>query len=426
MKGTTSICFSCARFVGITATSERATCEAFPDGIPDLIAYGAYDHRNRHPDDNGLTHLLDPERADDLATYEEYLTSPFGPPARVVKHLAGQHNQQSHGNRGGFRSGTRTFAPHSDLASSPDLDADTLPDAYLAAMDKRAAKLGIGEDDLVRRLDAHLDRADPALIASAQSWYGDVHDAASTIADRYDIPVETVAGAIAAMSPAREFSKNLRDAHDLIALHEANEPFVVSQEAYDAYEAARARFPVRPHAPAPGTVVYPRTLDATRLVALHPVITARMANSTGFDGVIRAASILKGADPATILGGAKVRSFYSNIMNPHGNRVTIDTWMYRAMTPPRTIFTIGKVTGTLRELEAAGKRTQDLFQGVPSGHGVGKNVGLYPMFADAVRRVARRHNMTPAALQAVVWEQARIEAGYRPTDLESLLDRAGL
>ncbi len=41
-----SLCHLCARFVpGVEDPEDKVRCAAFPDGIPDEIAYGSFDHR---------------------------------------------------------------------------------------------------------------------------------------------------------------------------------------------------------------------------------------------------------------------------------------------------------------------------------------------------------------------------------------------
>lgn len=49
----------CRHFLGIdqpdgTEATERVVCTAFPDGIPDEIAYGTNKHLRSFPGDNGI------------------------------------------------------------------------------------------------------------------------------------------------------------------------------------------------------------------------------------------------------------------------------------------------------------------------------------------------------------------------------------
>lgn len=54
-------CFkrSCIHYIGViqpdgTEESEVVTCKAFPEGIPDEIAYGNNKHLKPYPGDNGI------------------------------------------------------------------------------------------------------------------------------------------------------------------------------------------------------------------------------------------------------------------------------------------------------------------------------------------------------------------------------------
>jgi hypothetical protein len=48
----------CKHFIGVKndgdETTERVVCAAFPDGIPDEIAYGENDHTAPYPGDGGI------------------------------------------------------------------------------------------------------------------------------------------------------------------------------------------------------------------------------------------------------------------------------------------------------------------------------------------------------------------------------------
>lgn len=64
------ICFACKRLRSKMREDEPATCDAFPDGIPDEIYPNGADHREPYPDDHGLRFLLDPRKEFMLRAYE--------------------------------------------------------------------------------------------------------------------------------------------------------------------------------------------------------------------------------------------------------------------------------------------------------------------------------------------------------------------
>ena len=155
------------------------------------------------------------------------------------------------------------------------------------------------------------------------------------------------------------------------------------------------------------------------LARVHPDLFASKGPA-GIANVIKALMIGYRVDSIdNILSGLKVRSFYLNFLNPSGNNVTIDSWMYRVMVPSTNVFTvkIKGVThvGTLRELQTKlGKdfSVQSLFQ---SNKIDNVTVGVYPIFAQIVRDLAKEFSdefpefgtITPAVMQALLWEIGR-------------------
>ncbi|KJS75644.1 MAG: hypothetical protein JL56_07465 [Desulfotomaculum sp. BICA1-6] len=45
-------CYRCKNFN--RDDDEKMSCRAFPDGIPDDIIHGGYDHRDEYPGDGGI------------------------------------------------------------------------------------------------------------------------------------------------------------------------------------------------------------------------------------------------------------------------------------------------------------------------------------------------------------------------------------
>ena len=67
------ICASCQRYQPFDADHDTAFCEAFPDGIPDRILDGDFDHRQPFDGDHGIRYLAapGPQAAKLLALYEQ-------------------------------------------------------------------------------------------------------------------------------------------------------------------------------------------------------------------------------------------------------------------------------------------------------------------------------------------------------------------
>ena len=111
-------------------------------------------------------------------------------------------------------------------------------------------------------------------------WYETAQNAAATIATRYSVSADTVAGVIAALSPNNRWERNLRDADALIS--------------------------------------------AYTLGGLSDALEVK--TSTYNRNKIKALSILEGATPLEVLGGLKVRAFYSCIIGR--NEVCVDGHAY--------------------------------------------------------------------------------------------------
>ena len=337
----------------------------------------------------------------------------------IAKHA--DHDQSDHGN---WARGLTTYK----------IDDGKLPDAYRSRMDTRLAKLGITPEMLDAQVEKYLAAGDPV----GAEWYSLVNDNVEAWADELneadppgqlsDIDPTAVAATVAAMSPMREFGKNMDDARTMLAILDRDQLFTPTAEDIAEYNANR---PSNRNKYTGTGEVLPSSLDASVLAGLHPRISA-LANRAGMGPVIKAIAVAKGGNPEQILGGPKVRAFYSNMVNPSGSHTTIDTWMYRGMIPKNHVFpsTAGVYGGmTLGEIEAI--RTPDdkkkygvgnIFQSSPGpivGTGVPSNVGTYPAFAESVERVAASHDLLPHQVQAIVWDAVRVENGYKSTDLDS-------
>lgn len=136
------------------------------------------------------------------------------------------------------------------------------------------------------------------------SWYDSANSTCCELSLEYNLPVETVAGVIATLSPSLSWKKNLLECNRLLSWFVSN--------------------------------------DAT----LPPNMMAYPAN------VNKALRILTGEPPASVLGGMKVNSFYLNIVNPSGNyAVTIDR--HAIAIAQYGLRALGKSSGSLVPTRAA-------------------------------------------------------------------------
>lgn len=178
-------------------------------------------------------------------------------------------------------------------------------------------------------------------LRSGLSWYQDAHDFARTVGGGRSHHVSRNAGIIAALSPMNAWDNNKRKAALLISMR------------------ARVNF-------------------------------SNGSNGIGLGkNVAKAIAIYNGAEPLSVLGGNKVRAFYSTILDPSADIIPVID---------RHAFDI-----------AVGERTDDKRRGILSRNGV------YNEFADVYREAARIVGIGAPQMQAICWvawrEALGIDAG---------------
>lgn len=129
---------------------------------------------------------------------------------------------------------------------------------------------------VVSRLIAVYNRATGEQRGEGLGWYWTAHDICRLVGLQFGVPLESVVGVVAALSPGSNWERNLEDAKSVI------EAFVKGQEL-------------------------------------------PMVGSYGRANVVKASRILSGEAPLDVLGGGKVRAFFANILDPSDSGpVTID------------------------------------------------------------------------------------------------------
>lgn len=175
----------------------------------------------------------------------------------------------------------------------------------------------------VDRIYATWQRADDSTLQEGMDWYQDAHDIGVSFAEESGIePIQAI-GIIAALSPNTAWFDNIRIA--------------------------------------------------------RRVCGGDMSGHMG-NPLSKCEAILNGADPLDVLGGRKVRSFYTNMLLPtRPGHVTVDRHMIDLITGER---------GTIN---------QKLLD----------RPGVYQRTAGMFRAAARREAVLPHQMQAVVWCQHR-------------------
>lgn len=133
--------------------------------------------------------------------------------------------------------------------------------------------------EAVKNITKHARRATAKQWRAGSSWYSDAHTFCDTLAKYERLPVHSVVGCLAALSPQCSWKDNLLGTLSMVKLRKVS----------------------------PASPIYP--VNATKAFDLAHC----------------------NADPDQVLGGLKVRAFYNNILAPsHSKQVTVDTHAARA------------------------------------------------------------------------------------------------
>lgn len=207
-----------------------------------------------------------------------------------------------------------------------------IPSAGHRAKRQRSIAAAIAEtlptaDEMRDSVMAVIAEASPDAEAEGLGWYGIAHDIADELAQTHGLTIRQTAGVIAALSPRTGWAENISLASDACAA------------------AAEGR---------------------TDLIGGCPSDNAR-----------KASMILQGHDPADVLGGRKVRSFFANILRPYSaGPVTVDRHAISVAFGHRVSEEDAKLL---------------------------ERIGTYTVIASVYRSVARSLGIRPHQAQAIAW-----------------------
>jgi hypothetical protein len=283
------------------------------------------------------------------------------------------------------------------------------------------------------------DLYDPEVRGRSKMWYVGANKIANDWAKEHNLPVASVAGALAALSPQKDWFQNVSLAKRVIDIYHGMGPNF--RAAYTADEKMMSRlediFPQAKH-PEIHAMIAGRSLSEMRTpehkaawVRLydeahgdraHQIVspegelgdvvrTAKgLPSGTGWGSlkeIGKAIAALESGGDQKILSGLmgkrhKVRNFYNNILDPHSmaGDVTIDTHAVAA--------------ALLRPLAGASLEVAHNFGnhpgvGLPAagGSAITGVQGLYPIYSEAYRRAAKARGLLPREMQSITWEAVR-------------------
>jgi len=291
-----------------------------------------------------------------------------------------------------------------------------------------------------RNLQVGLERAMtlPELAERSQQWYVGASKISKNFADRFGHSHQKMAAVIATQSPQRDWYMNASLAERIAKVHKEHQQTGWSPEMDRAASIARpgGKNPVfdkdnQQHmemlaaikGKSLGQLTDPihkaawiRTYDEAhhprryRTISpegeFGPYVSKEGGGNAeiswgGFDSIAKAVRVLEGGDKAEDLSPHlgqehKVRSFYNNILQPNAPRdvsdVTVDT---HAIGSALGRYSISSATPDLQQ-----------FMGGSRSARTGQS-GMYPVVADATKRVADRFGMIPNAVQSVTWDEKR-------------------
>lgn len=281
-------------------------------------------------------------------------------------------------------------------------------------------------------------------------WYDGARKIADDWSQKYGVPDHSVAGALAALSPQKDWYQNVSLAQRVLDAMRgqggnfyrgfaADSPMEdtlrsigsLNKEKYEPlWQMIRGRTlsdldsvsDLTPEARARAKAMWIRLHDETYNDKSHPIVTPEggfgqpvmtdkgVPAKVGWGSlgeIAKAVQAVEAADNPSSLSELmgerhKVRNFYNNILNPNSPNgdVTIDTHAVAA--------------GLYRPLSGNSLEVSHNFKnypgaGLPTARGTAITgiQGLYPLYAEAYRRAANRRGILPREMQSITWEAVR-------------------
>lgn len=291
------------------------------------------------------------------------------------------------------------------------------------------------------------DKVPEATRERSKLWYVGANKLSQDLADKYDLPLESVAGAMAALSPQKDWYQNADLGRRVVEIMHnvtrGNEQGMVMDKKMVSmmntkFKADKPKDKVIMDAikgKAFGDLELPaekamwlRVYDETYNERSYPIINPEgttgktVTTSKGKDAKVAWGSLSEigkaitaiesGGDLKVLsdqMGGQnKVRNFYNNIYNPMSENgdVTIDTHAVAAgLLRPLA----GDATEVHHNFGSApdAKKRDALWSGGVSNTSVTGVKGLYGIYADAYREAAKQRGVLPREMQSITWEAVR-------------------
>lgn len=246
------------------------------------------------------------------------------------------------------------------------------------------------------------------------NWYKGANALANDISNAYNIPIEASAGVLARLSPQQNWLHNVEQADRVVDIFTNHQntvmpvgkykgtklkdlPDSLSQSEwikdFDQHTTRNEYYGITPEGALSDEIIRTKTGEPSTFVW------------QSFPNLSRAVDILKDPSIENVskslgLGGHKIRNFYNNMADPfHPEDVTIDTHAGAAalFTPySSSAIPIGHLFG--------GGAKKGIVEGSSKS---GMAHGLYGLYADAYRGVAKDLNLPAQSLQSQIWELAR-------------------